>query len=67
MKEFKHTTGGRYDYSEDIHSLQDYANALNSIFTDSGNNFVLNGCKVDGTECSEGYVWLDKICAISKN
>lgn len=59
MKEFKHTTGGRYDYSEDIHSLQDYANALNSIFTDCGNNFVLNGCKVNGTECSEGYVWLN--------
>lgn len=58
MREFKHTTGGRYDYSEDIHSLQEFANSLNSFFSECGKNFVINGCVVNGTECSDGYVWL---------
>ena len=58
MKEFKHTVGGRFDYSEDIHNLQNYANALNSFFEDCGKQFVINGCQVNGQECSDGYVWL---------
>lgn len=58
MREFKHTVGGRCDYSEDIHGLQEYAHALCTFFADCGGNFVINGCQIDGIECSDGYVWL---------
>lgn len=59
MREFKHTTGGRYDYSEDIHGLQEFVKALTSLFMHCGKNFVLNGCKVSDGTYSEGCVWLN--------
>ena len=58
MREFRHSTGGRYDYSDDIHALQEFANSLCSFFAGCGENFVISGCEVDGNTYSEGYVWL---------
>lgn len=59
MREFRHTKGGRYDYSEDIHGLQEFAKSLTSLFEDCGMNFVLSGCEIDGNNYSGGYVWFN--------
>lgn len=70
MKEYLSKRGGRYLFNEDIHHLQELALSITEMFKDSGQNFVISGCKVstpaiwgDGSiisiSVSEGYVFLD--------
>lgn len=58
MKEFSAQTGGRYTYVDDVLNLQGLALAFASIF-DGCDNFVVNGCSVNGTTVSEGYVYMN--------
>ena len=58
MKEFQAQTGGRYTYIDDIINLQDLALAFSSIF-EGCDNFIMSGCEINGTNISEGYVYLN--------
>lgn len=58
MKEYVAETGGRYTYSDDVLNLQELALSLNALF-DGCSNFIISGCEVNGTEITQGYVWLN--------
>lgn len=58
MKEFASQTGGRYTYIDDIMNLQDLALAFASIFDGCG-DFIISGCKVNGSTISAGYVFIN--------
>lgn len=58
MKEFSAQTGGRYTYVDDILNLQNLALAFSSIFSDC-DNFIVSGCKINGTSIGSGYVYIN--------
>lgn len=58
MKEFSAQTGGRYTYVDDILNLQNLALAFASIF-DGCDNFIVSGCRINGTAISDGYVYIN--------
>lgn len=73
MKEFQSTTGGRHIYNTDFKNLQELALAMQEIFHECGENFVISGCKVtdgDTLSVSDGYVYIDgkvrKVAAAEK-
>lgn len=55
MKEIVSSHGGRFRYNEDIKALQESALAITEFLKQLDENFVLSGCKNNGS----GYVWLD--------
>lgn len=55
MKEIVSSHGGRFRYNEDIKALQESALAITEFLKQLDGNFVLSGCKNNGS----GYVWLD--------
>lgn len=58
MKEFIAEPGGRYTYADDVINLQDMVLALSSLF-DGCANFIISGCRCQGTDITPGYVWLN--------
>lgn len=57
MKEFIAEPGGRYTYADDIINLQDMVLAISSLL-DGCSNFIISGCRCQGTVITSGYVWL---------
>ena len=55
MKEITSSQGGRFRYNEDIKALQESALAITEFLKQLDGNFILSGCKNNGS----GYVWLD--------
>ena len=58
MKEFIAEPGGRYTYADDLLNLQDMVLALGSLL-DGCANFILSGCRCEGTVITPGYVWIN--------
>lgn len=62
MKEYQSTTGGRHAYNTDFKNLQELALAMQEVFRECGENFVISGCAVTvgGTvSVTDGYVYID--------
>lgn len=62
MKEYQSTTGGRHAYNTDFKNLQELALAMQEVFRECDENFVISGCAVTvgGTvSVTDGYVYID--------